>query len=204
MLQNLLARMAILVACATLVAVPVYLWLERRYRPRWPGALGAPQPAGRGAYRSGEVRSATQGRAPAATRAVALLHLVVAGVCTGDGATLAGWVTATGGPPERFMCATFAMIAVLCALSPLLIISARRLLGRDAGLVGLGGALCACAAVGGAAILAAGTQRLPRETLDSFESLWLAGALDVLAVEACALGFWVGARAATSGISATS
>ncbi len=195
MLPHLFARMALVVACATLVAAPLYAWIERRGRSRWPTALGEPEPAGRGAYRSGEVRGARPGRAPAATRVVALLHLVAAGVCTWEGPALAGWVAATQSwPSARLMPAMTVMTAVPCVLAPLFVLSARRLLRRDAGLVRVGAALGLGAAVGAAAMLVAGTVRLPRETYDSLESLWLAGALDMIAIEVCALAFWVGVR----------
>jgi ATP-dependent protease HslVU (ClpYQ) peptidase subunit len=200
MLVHLLARIASVVVCALLFAVPLYVWLERRHRPLWPAALGEPEPAGRGAYRSGETHPVRPGRAPATTRAVALLHLVAAGVCTWDGAALGSWVAATERwPSDRLMRAMTVMITVLCVLSPLFVISARRLLRRDPGLIGVGAALGSCAAAGAAAMLAAGTVRLPRETFDSLESLWLAGALDMIAIEVCALAFWVGARAAARG-----
>ena len=197
MLAQLLARLAFVTAVAALCAMPLYVWLERRHRSRWPAAIGEPEPTGRGAYRSGEVRPARPGRAPIATRAVAFLHLVAAGVCTWEGAALGGWVTAQERwPSDRFTLAMFVVLAALCAASPLFFLSARRLLRRDPGLVGVGAALGVCAAFGAAAMLAAGMMRLPRETYDSLESLWLAGAVDVLAVEVCAMVFWVGARAA--------
>ena len=102
-------------------------------------------------------------------------------------------------PSDRLMFAMTAMIAVLCVLSPLFIISARRLLRRDPGLGGVGAALSACMAAGAVAMLTAGTMRLPRETLDSIEPLWLAGAVDVIGIELCAAAFWLGTRAATRG-----
>jgi hypothetical protein len=203
MLQHVLARMASVVLWATLWAAPFYLWLERRYRRRWPAAVGKPEPAGRGAYRSGEVHPAQPGRAPAVTRALALLHLVAAGVCIWDGSALGDWVTATEKwPSDRFRLAMFVMIAALGVVSPLFIISARRLLRRDPGLGSVGAALAACPAAGAAAMLAAGTMRLPRETFESTEPLWLAGAVDVIGIELCAMALCVGARAAVRGTGA--
>jgi hypothetical protein len=195
MLQDLLARMGRLVRGAALFALPVYLLLERRSRSRWPAVIGAPEPAGRGAYRTGELRSATPGRAPALTRIAAFLHLVVAGVCTWEAPKLYWWIATTAARATRLTQAMLVVVALLCVLSPLLVILARRLLRRDTGLLGLGGALYACAALGAGAILTAGMQRLPRETLASLEALWLAGAFDMLAVEACVIAFFVGARA---------
>ena len=104
-------------------------------------------------------------------------------------------------PSDWLMLAMTVMIAVLCVLSPLFIISARRLLRWDPGLGGVGAALSACMAAGAAAMLTAGTMRLPRETLDSMEALWLVGAVDVIGIELCAMAFLVGARAAARGTS---
>jgi hypothetical protein len=197
MLLQLIARLGSVVLLAALCAAPIHLWLERRHRPRWPSALGEPEATGGGAYRSGEIRLPTPGRAPAVTRAVAFVHLVAAGVCTWEGPMLGSWMAAQEGLPfDRFLLAMVVVVAALCLASPIFILSARRLLRRDPGLVGAGVALGACAGLGAAAMLAAGTMRLPREVLASMESLWLEGALNVVAVELCAMAFWVGARAA--------
>jgi hypothetical protein len=197
MLSPVLARLAAVLACAALVVLPLYLWLERRYRPCWPAVLGEPEPAGRGAYREGEVRPARLGRAPFTTRAVAALHLVVAGLCAWDGVTFLRWLASTEGwSSERLLLAMLLMTATLGVTAPLLFLSAYRLLRRDRGLLGVGAALAACAALGAGAMLVAGTMRLPPDLHDSLEPLWLAGALDVGAIELSTLAFLAGARAA--------
>jgi hypothetical protein len=200
MLLSVVFRMACLVAGGAVIALPLFLVLERRGRACWPTALGlgAVQPVGRSAYRTGEVRAIVLGRAPVSVRVAALLCLLVAGMCTFDGGVLSGWVAASRAPVSAGLeLATSMMIAVLWVLSPLLIVGARRLLRRDAGLAGLGAVLTGCVALGGSVLLTAGTVRLPREAFDELEWLWLAGALDIVAVEACTVAFWIAAWDAT-------
>ncbi len=204
MLQHALTRMGLLVACATVVVHPMYSWLERRHRSRWPRVLLL-VPAGRGAYRAAPHSLGTvKGQAPLATRLVAFFNVVIAGVCLWDGGRLARWIAA-GGSPERAVQPTVVMVVVLGTLAAMLTFSADRLLRRGPELANVGVALSsgttllgAFVVFAGSLVLMAGARRLSCDTLEALETLWLPGGLDVAAAEACALLFWVGARRATA------
>src|SRR5690348_12450387 len=95
MLDIVLRTLVEVAVVAILLATPLYLWLERRHRHRWPDVPAPPEEAGRGAYRRGVVHTMKAGRAPRVTRVAAFLLLSVSMLCAIEGPTLLRWVEVT-------------------------------------------------------------------------------------------------------------